>query len=433
MGFARQARALASAPTSQSAPATVSADMLLDWVEYKLPDLVPKASATKFPSVVFDGVNFNIRAYNGSWGTRYLGVAADGRFFALGDFTGGELRQFNDIAFWSAQVLSDQCAMNPASCANVTPVAVAGVAQSIAVGAVVTLNGSTSSDANGDPLTFAWTLVSRPAGSAAVLSGATTARPTFTADRAGSYTASLVVSDGKASSLPAQVVVTAAAANAAPVANAGPTQYVYTGSVTTLDGRGSADANGDPLTYSWTLTSRPAGSSAGLFGATGARPTFTPDIAGTYVASLTVSDGRLSSLASAVTVIATTPPPPPTVVQGLLFGGFNNSVYLGCLTCNRFDLESVCNQFGTYGSEFALNGIWNQFGTYGSQFNSYSPWNQFSTSGPSIIGTDGQFYGYFTTNRFQFNRTQAPAFVSILNYYLNTGNLAATRAFTCGS
>lgn len=59
---------------------------------------------------------------------------------------------------------------SPSPAANVAPVANAGSAQSILTGAVVTLNGSASTDANSDPLTYAWTLTSKPVGSAAVLS-----------------------------------------------------------------------------------------------------------------------------------------------------------------------------------------------------------------------------------------------------------------------
>jgi len=92
--------------------------------------------------------------------------------------------------------------------ANAAPVANAGQAQSVMTGAVVTLTGAASSDANADALTFSWTLTSRPAGSTATLAGATTAAPTFTAGRAGSYVASLVVNDGRVNSSPATVTVT---------------------------------------------------------------------------------------------------------------------------------------------------------------------------------------------------------------------------------
>ncbi len=45
----------------------------------------------------------------------------------------------------------------------------------------------------------------------------------------------------------------------APVADAGPDQSVTTGATVTLDGSGSTDADGDSLTYSWSLTSVPTG------------------------------------------------------------------------------------------------------------------------------------------------------------------------------
>ena len=102
--------------------------------------------------------------------------------------------------------------------------------------------------------------------------------------------------------LPAAVVVLA---NAAPVAKAGVDQNVTSGSVVTLDGSASADANGDALTYAWTLTSRPNGSLAALTSANTVKPTFTADVAGIYVATLAVNDGKLSSAAARVTVTAT--------------------------------------------------------------------------------------------------------------------------------
>ena len=192
-----------------------------------------------------------------------------------------------------------------ASVTNAAPVANAGVAQNVVAGSAVTLDGSASSDANGDTLTYAWTLTSKPAGSSAALSSATSAKPTFTADVAGTYVASLTVNDGKVNSTAVTVTITAAVANAAPVANAGVTQNVVAGSAVTLDGSASSDANSDPLTYAWTLTSKPAGSTAALSSATSAKPTFTADVAGTYVGTLTVNDGKVNSTSTTVTITAT--------------------------------------------------------------------------------------------------------------------------------
>ncbi|MDP2167936.1 MAG: PKD domain-containing protein [Thermodesulfovibrionales bacterium] len=188
---------------------------------------------------------------------------------------------------------------------NSAPVANAGPDQNVATGSVVTLDGSGSSDADGNALTYKWTITFTPSGSTAVLSSSTAAKPTFTADMDGSYAAILVVNDGKVDSAADTVTVmaTAAAPNSAPVANAGLDQNVATGSVVTLDGSGSSDANGDTLTYKWSITSMPSGSTAVLSSTTVAKPTFTADKDGSYVASLVVNDGTLDSAADTVTVM----------------------------------------------------------------------------------------------------------------------------------
>ena len=190
-----------------------------------------------------------------------------------------------------------------ASAANVAPVANAGANQNVVLG-TVTLDGSTSSDANGDTLTYRWALISRPANSAATLSATNTAKPTFVADVVGVYVASLIVNDGKVDSTIVTTTVTAAAANVAPVANAGPVQSVVLGTVT-LDGSASTDANGDTLTYRWALVAKPIGSTATLNSTSTAKPTFTADLVGVYVASLVVNDGRLDSALVTTTVTAT--------------------------------------------------------------------------------------------------------------------------------
>ncbi|MBI2355101.1 MAG: hypothetical protein HYV06_08745 [Deltaproteobacteria bacterium] len=93
-------------------------------------------------------------------------------------------------------------------------------------------------------------------------------------------------------------------ANTAPVANAGTAQNIVIGTVVTLDGSGSSDANGDTLTYSWAFTSKPAGSTAILSSTTAVKPTFTADVVGTYVFNLIVNDGKLNSIPSTVNVVS---------------------------------------------------------------------------------------------------------------------------------
>jgi hypothetical protein len=94
------------------------------------------------------------------------------------------------------------------STVNVAPVARAGPDQGgVGPGAII-LDGSASSDANGDPLTYSWSLIDKPPGSAAVLTGANTVSPTFTVDLAGDYVAQLIVHDGTVSSAPDSVLIT---------------------------------------------------------------------------------------------------------------------------------------------------------------------------------------------------------------------------------
>ncbi|MCX6549042.1 MAG: hypothetical protein NTW40_13530 [Acidobacteria bacterium] len=99
-------------------------------------------------------------------------------------------------------VSSVNITVNPA----LAPVANAGTAQGVKVNAAVTLNGSLSTDPNGLPLTYTWVQVS---GTHVVLTGANTAKPTFTAPAAPtSLGFTLTVSNGLLSSAAALVTVT---------------------------------------------------------------------------------------------------------------------------------------------------------------------------------------------------------------------------------
>ena len=123
---------------------------------------------------------------------------------------------------------------------------------------------------------------------------------TFTVDRAGDYTAQLIVNDGTLSSDPNTVMISTV--NVAPVADAGPDQTVAVNVLVILGGSGSSDANGDPLTYSWSITSTPFGSAAALSSLTSVSTTFTADLAGTYVVQLIVNDGTVDSAPKTVTI-----------------------------------------------------------------------------------------------------------------------------------
>ncbi|MDQ6701323.1 MAG: hypothetical protein M3Z36_14175, partial [Acidobacteriota bacterium] len=200
------------------------------------------------------------------------------------------------------------------------PVAKAGRGQNIKTGNYALLNGRDSYDPDGMPIAFAWTLVSAPAGSAAILYNAQTPRPYLKADVDGAYKLQLIVRDAAASSTPDFVTVTSYTGTVAPNANAGPDQNVKVKTTVTLNGLGSFDGNAPPLplTYNWAFGQVPAGSAllnANIGSATTSSPQFTPDVPGDYVLSLQVSNGTLSSVAT-TTIHAFSGNVPPNASAG---------------------------------------------------------------------------------------------------------------------
>ncbi len=187
---------------------------------------------------------------------------------------------------------------------NAKPVAHAGLDQHVQTGALVTLSAS-GTDADNDALTYLWTLKT-PTNSTAVLSSATALMPTFTADLPGRYQATLVVNDGKVDSNADSVTITAGSGNIAPVANAGTDKNALLNTEITLNGKGF-DADGDSLTYLWSLIKIPKDSNAQLSDATLASPVFVADKLGEYVAQLIVNDGALNSKPDTVLIKVSDP------------------------------------------------------------------------------------------------------------------------------
>ncbi|MFO8057840.1 MAG: M6 family metalloprotease domain-containing protein, partial [bacterium] len=188
---------------------------------------------------------------------------------------------------------------------NHPPVSDAGPNLTGSVGSTVTLDGSSSYDPEGDPLTYNW---SQLRGTTVTLNNGDSAKPKFVPESSDNYAFSLLCEDPYDMSLDSDSVevIVASSGNSVPVAEAGPDQTVDWGNAdpVELDGTSSYDPDGDSLDYEWELVSIPDGSSAQLSDPTSATPTFDDDVPGEYYISLRVFDGDVWSFLDYVTVVS---------------------------------------------------------------------------------------------------------------------------------
>ena len=99
-----------------------------------------------------------------------------------------------------------------------------------------------------------------------------------------------------------------------------------------------------------------------------------------------------------------------------LYGGKNHDVYLGCLNSDKFDANSIWNEY-TYGSKYNQNSIWNDSGIYGSKFSTYCPWDPSSNYPPVVLDKERRFYGYFTVNKYQDERAEFQLALTIYEFH----------------
>ena len=152
------------------------------------------------------------------------------------------------------------------------PVADAGPDQGVDTLSTVVLDGSGSTDPDGDlPLTYRW---SQAAGPAAVLSNPAVVSPAFTApDDPALLTFTLAVTDSHGMPALATDAVRVTVHNQPPVAHAGADRQAGPGTRVMLDGTASADPDSDlPLAYRWNQT---GGIAVSLSNPATVTPTFT--------------------------------------------------------------------------------------------------------------------------------------------------------------
>lgn len=199
---------------------------------------------------------------------------------------------------------------------NQAPNANAGPDQEVASGAEVLLDGSQSSDPDGDELIFAWASAD---GFEFDLSGGDTAQAGFIApvieiDSVFEFT--LRVSDGELESQDVVRILVKAeivAAGVGPQADAGPDQSAESGTVVSLSGAGSTSDDGGELDFVWFQVDGPE---VALSNTSGRETAFTaPSVASEVmlIFELTVTENGLSDIDEVrVTVVAPPEEPVPT-------------------------------------------------------------------------------------------------------------------------
>lgn len=164
------------------------------------------------------------------------------------------------------------------------------------------LDGSASGDPDGNIAKYQWAQASGPA-TAAIASNTSAKTNISGLTVAGSYVFELTVTDDKQATASGRVTITVlAAANTAPVANAG-NGSIITLPVTTaaLDGSASRDADGSITKYQWAQISGPV-TSAIASNASAKTNISGLTATGNYIFELTITDDKQATASARVTV-----------------------------------------------------------------------------------------------------------------------------------
>lgn len=171
---------------------------------------------------------------------------------------------------------------------NINPTANAGADQSGTINNLITLNGSGSSDSDGNITSYQWEQIS---GTTVTINDGSSSMASFTPALEGTYTFRLTVTDngGLTDSDDVNINVTEASSNVLPTADAGPDQSFPVSANIQLNGTASTDSDGTIDTYFWEQI---AGEPLTIISSDLATATIEEPAAGVYTFRLTVTDNN---------------------------------------------------------------------------------------------------------------------------------------------
>ncbi|HEY9050451.1 MAG TPA: PKD domain-containing protein [Gammaproteobacteria bacterium] len=183
-----------------------------------------------------------------------------------------------------------------------TTTACIGKSQHIRTGTWAMLDGRCSDFTNlateSDYMDYYWRLVSKPAGSAAFLTGFTLL-DNFVADVDGEYVVELTTTTANNRGNKTSTRITAYTSNAQPVAEAGAYQEVAIGDTVQLNGT-ATDADDNTLSYSWNF--QPGSATSTLSSTTSAATSFVANSDTDYTLDLIANDGAVNSQTNSVLI-----------------------------------------------------------------------------------------------------------------------------------
>ena len=81
--------------------------------------------------------------------------------------------------------------------------------------------------------------------------------------------------------------------------------------------------------------------------------------------------------------------------------------YLGNLSANEFDQNSIANPFGA-GNPFSSNSVTNEFVRFGNPFSNQSATNPYATEAPQLYDQQGAYRGTLSTNQYDPDSVSNP-------------------------
>ena len=126
------------------------------------------------------------------------------------------------------------------------------------------------------------------------------------------------------------------------IARTGPILAVRVGETAYLSDNNSFTTLSDPLTYHWSLLSKPDTSNAVLYNTTTTNPSLVTDVRGDYRAQLVVRAGGVSSQRAIQLVVATIPPEPVTGTH------FHQGLSSSCVSCHNDEFVTIGSKAGNH-------------------------------------------------------------------------------------